>query len=131
MRFVDNLCSLQMSLLNRIYRESKKHHVRQGAHCILLSCQGIPGPDLAKIFKKTTRTIYTWLDLWEAYHFAGFYDQRGRGRKPKLNASPQAQVKQWAKEFPKDLSKKDYCLGKREIWGISEQAHSSAHSACL
>ena len=37
MRFVKNLCWLQIRLLQRIYKESKKHHVRQRAHCILLS----------------------------------------------------------------------------------------------
>ncbi len=117
MRFVRNFCSLQMSLLSRIYRESKKHHVRQRAHCIPLSYQGIPVPNLAKIFKKTTRTIYSWLDLWEAHHFAGLYEQKGRGRRPRLNAFQQAQVQQWAKEFPKNL-KKIVALVK-ERFGVS------------
>jgi len=59
MRFVTNLCWLEIRLLHRIYRDSKKHHVRQRAHCILLSYQGTEVAELVEIFSKTKRTIYT------------------------------------------------------------------------
>ncbi len=52
MRFVKNLCWLQIKLLHRIHKESKRHHVRQRAHCILLSYQGYQVNELAKIFGK-------------------------------------------------------------------------------
>ena len=74
MRFVKNLCWLEIRLLHRIYKDSRKHHVRQRAHCILLSYQGTEVAELSEIFSKTERTIYTWLDQWEARHFAGLYD---------------------------------------------------------
>ncbi len=105
MRFVKNLCRLQIKLLHRIHKESKRHHVRQRAQCILLSYQGYQVNELAKIFGKTQRTIYTWLNQWEARHFAGLYDKKGRGRKPKLDDDQQRQVKQWAREYPKNLKK--------------------------
>lgn len=105
MRFVENLCEPQISLLQRIHKESKKHHVRQRAHCIILSYQRTQVSELARIFRKTERTIYEWLNLWEAHHFAGLYDRKGRGRKPKLNTDQQRQVKQWAREYPKNLKK--------------------------
>jgi len=117
MRFVKNLCFPQIKLLRRIYKESKKHHVRQRAHCILLSYQGVPVSELAKIFGKTPRTIYTWLNLWEKYHFAGLYEKKGRGRRQKLSARMQAKVRQWAKEFPKNLMKIVALV--RENFGIS------------
>ena len=94
MRFAENLCWLQITLLRRIYKESKKHHVRQRAHCILLSYQRTEVAEIARIFGKTKRTIYEWLNLWEAQHFAGLYDRKGRGRKPKLGVDQQCQVKQ-------------------------------------
>jgi len=133
MRWVQNLCPLQIQLLTRIYRESKKHHVRQRAHCILLSYQGTVVSDLATIFGKTPRTIYTWLSLWETYHFAGLYDTKGRGRKPLLNASQQEKVRQWAKEFPKNLAqiiafvKEEFgvSLAKRTIQRILKAFHFS------
>jgi hypothetical protein len=34
MRFVENLCCLQIKLLQRIYKESSKHQVRQRAHYV-------------------------------------------------------------------------------------------------
>ena len=105
MRFVDNLCWLQIKLLHRIHKESKRHHVRQRAQCIILSYQGLKVPELARIFGKTKRTIYTWLNLWETHHFVGLYDKKGRGRKFKLNAEQMYQVKKWGKEYPKNLGK--------------------------
>ncbi len=105
MRFVENLCWLQIKLLHRIHKESKKHHVRQRAQCILLSYQGYQVNELAGIFRRTKRTIYEWLNQWEAHHFAGLYDSKGRGRKPKLDDDQQRQVKEWVKEYPKNPKK--------------------------
>jgi transposase len=105
MRFIEDLCWLQIRFLHRIHKESKKHHVRQRAQCILLSYSGSEVAELAEIFGKTERTIYTWQNLWEARHFAGLYDKKGRGRKPKLDDDQQRQVKEWAKEYPKNLKK--------------------------
>jgi transposase len=105
MRSIENLNWLQIKFLQRLHKESKKHHVRQRSHCILLSYQGYEVTELAKIFRKTKRTIYTWLDLWETLHFAGLYDVKGRGRKPKLDNDQKLQVKKWSKEHPKNLKK--------------------------
>ena len=117
MRFVKDLCWLQIRLLSRIHKESKKHHVRRRAHCILLSYQGYQVNELAKILDREERTIYTWLNQWERCHFAGLYDKKGRGRKPKLNTEQQYQVKEWTKEHPKNLRKIVALV--REEYGIS------------
>lgn len=117
MRYVENLCWLQIRLLQRICKESKKHHVRQRAHCILLSYQRFEVADLARIFGKTERTIYTWLDSWETQHFAGLYDEKGRGRKPKLDDDQRRQVKEWAKEHPRNPRKVAALV--REEYGMS------------
>ncbi len=116
MRFVENLCWLEIRLLRRIHKESKKHYVRERAHCILLSYQRTPVTSLAGIFHKTERTIYTWLNLWELCHFAGLYAKQGRGRKPKLDDEQQRQVKEWVKEYPKNLKKVVALV--REEYGI-------------
>jgi transposase len=117
MRFVENLCWLQIKLLQRIYKESSKHQVRQRAHCILLSNQGTEVTELARFFSKTERTIYEWLNRWESHHFAGLYDQKGRGRRPKLNTQQRHQIKEWAKEHPKNLRKIVALV--RDEYGIS------------
>lgn len=105
MRFIENISWLEIKFLRRLHKESKKHYVRQRAHCILLSHQGYQVAELARIFGKTKRTIYTWLDLWETRHIAGLYDTKGRGRNPKLNHEQRHQVKEWSKDYPKNLKK--------------------------
>lgn len=105
MRFIVPLDPLTKQLLGRLYKQSKKHLVRQRAHGILLSAQGIPVLELAKLLGKTPRTIYSWLDRWEERRFAGLYDAPGRGRKKSLDASQQEQVRHWIKEHPKNIGK--------------------------
>ena len=79
--------------------------MRQRAHGILLSAQGTPVLELATLFEKTPRMIYTWLDRWEERRFAGLYDASGRGRKQSLDASQREQVSPWIKEYPKTLGR--------------------------
>jgi transposase len=117
MRFIKNLCYSQIKFLTRIHRESKKHHVRQRAQCILLSYQRYQVTELASMLNRKERTIYTWLDQWERGRFSGLYDKKGRGRKPKLNAEERHQVKEWAKVHPKNLGKVVALV--REKYGIS------------
>ena len=82
-----------------------------------MSYQRTKVTELARIFDKTERTIYTWLNQWETRHFAGLYDEKGRGRKAKLNAEQQHQVRKWAKEHSKNLRKVVALV--REEYGIS------------
>lgn len=105
MRGIQDPGPLSRKLLSRVYKESKKHLVRQRAQCILLSSQGMPVLELVKLFGVTPRTVYTWLDRWEERRFAGLYDSPGRGRKRSLTSSQQEQVKQWVKAYPKNLGK--------------------------
>lgn len=45
------------------------------------------------------------------------YDQKGRGRKSKLNQAQKEQVRQWAKENPRDLEQVSQKVQKE--WNIS------------
>ncbi|GCA85544.1 hypothetical protein MiHa_03528 [Microcystis aeruginosa NIES-2522] len=87
-------------MLERIYRASKHHQVRERAKCILLSFQGTTIEELSGIFGVTRKTIYNWLTAWEDRKLIGFYNRRGRGRKPKLTEAQGQQV-----EEPKSLKK--------------------------
>ena len=42
---------LSLKLLNRIYRESRHHQVRQRAHFLILISQNVTNENLMKIFK--------------------------------------------------------------------------------
>jgi transposase len=98
------------SLLQRIYKESQQHRVRQRAHCILLSFQGIDTTALMAIFSVDRITIYHWFDAWEAHHFVGLYDKKRCGRPPKLTADEQEKAQQYLEQHPSDVKKVVYLL---------------------
>ena len=105
MRFIQNLSPETRSLLHRIYKESQHHRVRQRAHCILLSFQGINTTALMAIFSVDRITLYNWFDAWEASHFAGLYDKKRCGRPPKLTADEQEKAQQYLEQYPRDIRK--------------------------
>jgi transposase len=116
MRFIKGLQLDTIKLLERIYKQSKYYHVRRRAQCIKLSYEGSKINDLIKIFNVSRLTIINWLNDWDDFSLVGLYDQKGRGRKPKLNDEQKEQVKKWAKENPQNLH---IVIKKvREEWGI-------------
>ena len=104
------------SLLERIYRQSRHHQVRQRAHCLLLRIQGQRVAQLQLFFSVTAKTIYNWFDAWEARGVAGLYNRAGRGRKPTFNAEQREQIRQWAQQHPKQL--KQVLQKIEEHWNI-------------
>lgn len=94
-----------ISMLQRIYKQSTHHRVRQRAHCILLSLQHYTTTELLKIFQVDRITIYHWFDAWESRCLVGLYDQAKAGRPPKCTPGQKEHVRQWAKTFPKNLKK--------------------------
>src|SRR4029453_13931523 len=57
------------------------------------------------IFQVDRITIYHWFDAWESRRLAGLYDKAKQGRPPKFTPEQKAQIRQWAKAFPKNLNK--------------------------
>lgn len=104
MRFIQDLSYETTNLLYRIYQKSKHHRVRQRAQCILLSYQGYTTNELAHIFKVDRITIYNWFNAWESKHFAGLYDRKGKGRPASFDPSQKEQIREWSKQFPKNLN---------------------------
>ena len=105
MRFIQDLSQDTIQLLQKVYKKSRYHRVRQRAQCMLLSYQGYTIKELAFIFKVDRVTIYNWFNSWESKHFAGLYDRKGKGRHPILNDEQKDQIRQWVKAFPKNLNK--------------------------
>jgi transposase len=104
-RFIQDLSLETQKLLRRLYKHSQHHRVRQRAHCLLLSFQGMTTKELMKIFSVDRITIYNWFDAWEEQHFVGLYDKKGRGRPPKLSQEEQNLAQQYLKQHPKDVKK--------------------------
>ena len=103
-------------LLERLYRQSRHHRVRQRAHCLLLRAQGLNPTELSKIFPVSEKTLYNWFNAWNALGLVGLYDCRGRGRPQKLNDEQKAQVKVWALSSPRQL--KSIVQKVKEAWDI-------------
>jgi transposase len=104
-RFIQELSNDTIKLLQKVYKVSKRHQVRQRAQCILLSYQGYTTNELAHIYQVDRVTIYNWFNAWESRHFAGLYDKKGRGRNPSFNETQEEQIRQWVKLHPKNLNK--------------------------
>ena len=121
MRFVKPLSHDTIHLLQRIYKHSQLHRVRQRAHCVLLSHRGYPVTTLLDIFQVTRITLYHWLEAWEQDRLIGLYDQKGKGCKPELSPAQKEQVKQWAKVYPKRLGKSVELVQKNFGLSISKR----------
>ena len=105
MRFIQNLSPETQSILRRLHKQSSHHRVRQRAHCILLSFQGMTTHELMKVFDVERLTLYNWFNAWDTRRLAGLYDHKGRGRPPKLTIAEQEQVQQYIEQHPKDMKK--------------------------
>ena len=102
MRFIQDLSPETIPLLQKIYKKSKYHRVRQRAQCLLLSYQGYTIKELSHIFQVDRITIYNWFDRWESRRLAGLYDRAGKGRKPIFHQEQREQIRQWIKLYPKN-----------------------------
>ncbi len=116
MRFIKGLSQETIKILERIYKYSKYHQVRQRAQCIKLSHDGYKITDLTKIFNVSRLTITNWFDDWDNYVLAGLYDKKGRGRKSKLDDEQKEQVKHWSLENSRNLH--IVRMKIRDEWGI-------------
>ena len=94
---------LSLKLLNRIYRESRHHQVRQRTHFLILVSQGVKNENLRKIFQVSYKTMYNWLNRWEYEGMLGLYNKPGRGRKKTFDSAQSAQIRDWVKLQPKQL----------------------------
>ncbi|HEY9706456.1 MAG TPA: IS630 family transposase [Allocoleopsis sp.] len=116
MRFIRGLSAETQKMLKRIQKSSKSAQVRQRASCILLSHQGFKIEELILICKVTRKTVSSWLTAWDNQQLVGLYNQKGRGRKPKLTEAQEREVKAWVKEEPKQLHKVQEKIEKE--WGV-------------
>ncbi|NEQ84196.1 MAG: IS630 family transposase, partial [Moorea sp. SIO2I5] len=107
--------------MERISLPSKYPQVRDRAKCILLSYQKFSINELSSLFGVTRKTIYNWLNKWEDQKIIGIYNQKGRGRKPKLNQEQRQQVKEWVKSEPKSLNKVKIKINKEWKIDVSKE----------
>lgn len=116
MFFLREINPLSFKLLERIYRQSRHHQVRQRAHFLILASQGSKVEELMNIFDVSYKTIYNWLNRWESEGMIGLYNKPGRGCKKIFNIEQEEKIKEWVEQEPRQLKK---VLQKiKEEWGI-------------
>lgn len=71
------------------------------------------------IFSVDRITIYNWFDAWDARHFAGLYDKKGRGRPPKLTEEEQHKAHQYLAQHPRDMKKVVYLVAQETSKRVS------------
>ncbi len=116
MIFFREINPLSAKLLERIYRCSRHHQVRQRAHCLNLASQGVRVEELMKNFQVSYVTIYNWFNRWELAGMVGLYNQPGQGRKPTFNSEQKSKIIEWATQSPRQLKK--VVQKVKEEWGI-------------
>jgi len=104
-------------MLQRIYRQSIHHQVRQRAHCLLLYREGYSIKHLQDIFVVSRKTIYNWFNAWETRGLIGLYNQKGQGRKQTFTPEQQEQIKIWTENHRQQL--KQVSSKIQEQWDIS------------
>jgi transposase len=117
MRFKREVFPETQRLLQRLYRQSRHHQVRQRAHCILLSSQDYSIAQLMEIFSVSRKTLYNWFNHWEAQGVLGLYDRPGRGRKNTFSSEQVEQIRLWVQQSPRQL--KQIVQKVQEAWGIT------------
>ncbi|MHC5824286.1 MAG: IS630 family transposase [Nostoc sp.] len=117
MILIREINSLTAKLLERIHRQSRYHHVRQRAHCLMLASQGVKVEKLIEIFQVSCKTIYNWINRWDSDGLLGLYNKPGRGCKPTFNSSQKDQIKEWTKQEPRQLKQVRQKI--KEEWGIN------------
>lgn len=65
---------------------------RRRIESILLSNTGLQIKELSQYFGVAPKTIYQWLDLWEAGQLQGLRTKAGRGAKKKLREVPEEAI---------------------------------------
>jgi transposase len=116
MYFIREINFLSLKLLERIYRQSRHHQVRQRAKFLILASQGVKVGELMKIFKISHKTIYNWTNRWELEGMVGLYNKPGRGSKRIFNTQQEETVREWVRQEPRQLKK---VLQKvKEEWDI-------------
>lgn len=113
---------LSFKLLQRIYRQSQYHQVRQRAHFLILASGGAKVEELMKIFNVSYKTIYNWVNRWESEGMVGLYNKPGRGRKRIFSPEQESKIREGAKQEPRQLKKTLQRI--KEEWNIEVSAET-------
>ena len=93
MKYVKELDKKTIEELKELVKSGETLQIRQRAHAILLSNEGMTIKEICKIFNKSIRTIYRWFNRFKEAKTEKLADEVGRGRKAALNEKDIEKVK--------------------------------------
>lgn len=102
-KFVSPLDVNQQNELKSLMKNSSKPRIRQRAHGILLSSEGFPIDEIAKICGADRDTISSWIDKWEQFGFESLADKTREESPCILNDSEKQLVIELVKEEPRSI----------------------------
>lgn len=92
------LAEVEKITLQEGHKNGKAQVFQTRCHCLLLSSEGYEVKELARIFRVSEISIYSWFKRWERSGIVGLRDKQGRGRKPILQAADLARIKERVQE---------------------------------
>ena len=101
-KFIE-LAETEKITLQAGHKNGKAQAFQARCHCLVLSSEGYQVKELARIFRVSEISIYSWFKRWEESGIVGLRDKAGRGRKPILRAEDLAQIKRRVQENAQGL----------------------------
>ena len=96
-KFIE-LSEVEKITLQEGEKNGKTRVFRERCHCLRLSSEGYQVKELAKIFRVSEISIYTWYKRWEKGGIVGLRDKAGRGRTAILQPEDLAVIKEKVQE---------------------------------
>ena len=96
-KFIE-LNEVEKITLQEAEKNSQAKTFRKRCHCLRLSAEGYEVKELARIFRVSEISIYSWFKRWETGGIACLRDKAGRGRRAILRAEDLAVVKEKVQE---------------------------------
>lgn len=105
MRFVSSLSESDKEQLTGLFNYHDSHSVRRRAHSILLSADGFPIDEIARIYQIHRDTVGTTFDRWDRDGIEGLFDGDRSGRPPKLSEDEADEAVESLKKDPRSIKK--------------------------
>lgn len=122
-KFVSALTAEAQAQLEQLAGQDPTGRIRMRAHSLLLSAQGTPINEIARIYQVHRNSVSSWIDQWHQHGVAGLADKPRPGGPSKLTPAE--------KEMTLALLKADPHPPKRVLARLHEQTGKTISAATL
>ena len=122
-KFVSALTAAAQDQLQQLAAQDPARRVRMRAHSLLLSAQGTPIDEIARIYQVHRNSVSSWIDQWHQHGVVGLADKPRPGGPSKLTSAE--------KTVALALLKADPHSPKRVLALLHEQTGKTISAATL